>query len=61
MILTMNNLEKCFEGSKKENATWIAIAAVCTLKIASVKVYVIYYMVLHNSYNVDFFSYSLKT
>lgn len=25
MILTMNNLEKCFESAKKENATWIAV------------------------------------
>lgn len=26
MILTMNNLEKCFEGAKKDNAAWVAIA-----------------------------------
>ena len=26
MILTTNNLEKCFENAKKENATWIAVA-----------------------------------
>lgn len=25
MRLTMNNLERCFDGAKKENATWVAV------------------------------------